>query len=86
MKMAIPLDDIESANDTSNREANWQLCSKLASEANILQQLALAVRANGMVGKIETARLLFLALVSRFFKRPISVAVKGPSSGGKSFW
>ena len=28
---------------------------------------------------------LYLALTSRFLSRPVSVAVKGPSSGGKSF-
>ena len=29
--------------------------------------------------------MLFLALTSRVFKRPVSVVVKGPSSGGKSY-
>jgi hypothetical protein len=30
-------------------------------------------------------KLLYLATTSRLFARPVSVAVKGPSSGGKSF-
>ena len=37
------------------------------------------------VGESRIGRLLFLALVSRFFDRPLSVAMKGPSSGGKSY-
>ena len=39
----------------------------------------------GLVGEDRNARLLFLALVTRLLERPVSVAVKGPSSGGKSF-
>ena len=39
----------------------------------------------GLVGERRAAKLLFLALVSRLFGRPVSVVVKGPSSGGKSF-
>jgi len=31
------------------------------------------------------AKLLYLAVTSRFLERPVSVAVKGPSSGGKSY-
>jgi hypothetical protein len=31
------------------------------------------------------AKLIYLALTSRLLDRPVSVAVKGPSSGGKSF-
>jgi hypothetical protein len=36
-------------------------------------------------GEVRTARLLYLALTSRVLERPVSVAVKGPSSGGKTF-
>ena len=43
------------------------------------------LRGRGVVGEERNAKLLFLALVTRFLKRPVSVAVKGPSSGGKSF-
>ena len=31
------------------------------------------------------AKLLYLAVTSRFLERPVSVVVKGPSSGGKSY-
>ena len=39
----------------------------------------------GLVGEDRNAKLLYLALVTRLLERPVSVAVKGPSSGGKSF-
>lgn len=39
----------------------------------------------GLVGEDRNARLLYLALTSRLLDKPVSVAVKGPSSGGKSF-
>ena len=31
------------------------------------------------------AKLLYLAVTSRLLERPVSVAVKGPSSGGKCY-
>jgi len=39
----------------------------------------------GLVGEDRNAKLLYLALTSRFQDRPVAVAIKGPSSGGKSF-
>jgi hypothetical protein len=36
-------------------------------------------------GEVRTAKLLYLALTSRVLGRPVSVAVKGPSSGGKTY-
>jgi head-tail adaptor/5S rRNA maturation endonuclease (ribonuclease M5) len=39
----------------------------------------------GLVGETDNAKLLYLALTSRLLEKPVSVAVKGPSSGGKSY-
>jgi hypothetical protein len=39
----------------------------------------------GVVGERRAAKLLYLAVTSRLLDRPVSVAVKGPSSGGKSY-
>src|SRR3954453_12262013 len=39
----------------------------------------------GVVGERRGAKLIYLAVTSRLLDRPVSVAVKGPSSGGKSF-
>jgi hypothetical protein len=39
----------------------------------------------GLAGELRTAKIIYLAATSRLFSQPLSVAVKGPSSGGKSF-
>ena len=69
------------------REAREALarCSDLAKDQNILDRFETDLRTLGLIGEEANAKLLFLAVVSRFFKTPISIAVKGPSSGGKSF-
>ncbi len=43
------------------------------------------VAALGVAGERVAVMLVFLAMVSRLLPRPVSVAVKGPSSAGKSF-
>lgn len=63
----------------------WATCRALATRPRILDEFADAYRAAGAVGEARTAMILYLALTSRFLSRPVSVAVKGPSSGGKSF-
>ena len=37
------------------------------------------------LGERRAGKLIYLAVTSRLLDRPVSVAVKGPSSGGKSF-
>ena len=68
------------------REA-WTLCQGLALENNILTRFAEDLRACGVAGESRTAQLLYLALNSRHLpqKQLVSVAVKGPSSAGKSY-
>ena len=39
----------------------------------------------GLVGETINAKILYLTLTSRLFERPVSVAIKGVSAGGKSF-
>ena len=58
--------------------------SELAGSPDILDQFAQGVRAAGLVGESRAAKLLYLALTSRVFDRPVSVILKGPSSAGKS--
>lgn len=60
-------------------------CADLIGCPDIIAKVVQVVRALGMVGEDRAACILFLALTSRLLQRPISVVVKGPSSGGKSF-
>jgi hypothetical protein len=69
---------------TRMREA-WESCEDLARSENILTEFADDLDKAGVVGEERAANLLYLALTSRFLEKPVSVLVKGPSSGGKSY-
>ncbi len=66
-------------------ESASQPAPQLAGEPRILDRFAESLHARGVVGEDQAAKLLYLALTSRLFKRPVSVILKGPSSAGKSF-
>ena len=63
----------------------WLQCKDLAESPDILDRVSATLEGAGVVGERRTVKLLYLALISRFFDRPISVVMKGPSSGGKSY-
>ena len=66
------------------KEVAWAKCKDLASRGNITADFAEALRRSGVAGEARLLRLLYLAVTSRRLDKPVSVAVKGPSSGGKS--
>jgi len=70
--------------EAARREA-WESCKHLARAPEILTLAARELTRCRVVGETHTVKLLYLVVVSRRLARPISVAVKGPSSGGKSF-
>jgi hypothetical protein len=51
---------------------------------DILGRFINAVHKAGLVGEDHNANILYLAQTTRLFDRPVSVAVKGVSGGGKS--
>ena len=57
----------------------------LICEPDILERFGIDVQASGLVGETNNAKILYLALTSRLFDRPVSIAIKGVSAGGKSF-
>ena len=57
----------------------------LACDQRILDRFRADVRACGVVGEEATAATLYLLLTSRVLPKPVSAAVKGHSSSGKSF-
>ena len=64
----------------------WGKCESLAKEADILEVFCRTLHKQmGVVGETRLAKLVFLALISRFLDKPISLSVRGPSSCGKSF-
>jgi hypothetical protein len=57
----------------------------LISDPDILARFGTEVEIAGLVGETSNAKILYLALTSRMFERPVSIAIKGVSSVGKSF-
>jgi hypothetical protein len=82
---ATPWADSRTVDLASTGENALLLCSDLAHDPNILARFTEAINVNGIVGEANMAQLIFLALVSRLLKHPVSLAIKGVSSAGKSF-
>ena len=78
------LDIAESEAKERVRQA-WERCEDLAHEEDILERFAEELKNSGVAGESRTAKILYLAMTSRLLAKPVSVAVKGPSSGGKSY-
>jgi hypothetical protein len=67
------------------REDYAQQCSDILASPDVLSLFLDELHEAACVGEDRAASLLFIALASRWFKRPVSIAIKGPSAGGKSF-
>jgi hypothetical protein len=80
-----PLHNIATAEKAAEAKAAWEECKELAAKDNILDEFADALKQRGAAGISRIAKIIFLALVSRFLSRIVSIGLKGPSSGGKSF-
>src|SRR5205823_5081208 len=63
----------------------WRECSSLASICDIINKVPQLLMSRGVVGEDKITKLVFLIVVSRLLPRPVSLTVKGPSSGGKSY-
>ena len=77
-------DELQAKEESRIRQAR-EACDGLARKERILETFAERLRRSGVAGESRVVKLLYLALTSRLLERPVSVAVKGPSSGGKSY-
>lgn len=69
----------ESAAKAKKDAASLLRCQSILAEyADLLRRL-------GLVGEDRNAKVIYLAVTSRLLDKPVSVAVKGPSSAGKSY-
>ncbi len=82
MAAAAPCRQIERAEEVARAEA---LAAPLLACHDLLAEVAALCRRLGLTGEERNAQILYLALTSRLLDQPVSVAVKGPSGGGKSF-
>lgn len=62
-----------------------ELADDLLEKPRILDAVVGFCRDHGLVGEERAVKLLYLCLTSRLLDKPVSVVVKGPSSGGKSY-
>jgi len=85
LRAAAPWTAFEEEARTEHARWAWGLCEQLAQTPSILDRFAEELAEGGVAGEARVAKGLYLAATSRLLDRPISVAVKGPSSGGKSF-
>ncbi len=75
---------VQAAQSAEIARAEAQAAPLLACP-DLLAEFSALCRRLGLVGEDQNAQILYLALTSRLLAKPISVAVKGPSAGGKSF-
>jgi MarR family len=84
LERAKPWVELERAEAEATSHEAWERSSELAKVPNILRRFAEELARSGVAGESRIAKLLYLALTSRLLERPVSIALKGPSSGGKS--
>jgi len=84
LEKAVPLEEIAGRDTSEKARQAWARCAELAQADDILRGLSEAVAQAGVAGEERLVQLLYLALTSRLTKRPVPVAVVGPSAGGKN--
>ncbi len=77
-------DEEEAARSSLRAKEAWEDCADLAKTPNLTAAFADTLKRSGVAGERKQIQLLYLSLNSRHLDKPVSVAVKGPSSGGKS--
>lgn len=85
LSAAEPWTAIEVARASAEEADAYAIAGELAQAGDILALFRENLREAGLVGEDRNACVLYLALTSRLLKKPVSVAYKGPSSGGKSY-
>jgi len=84
LEKAKPWVELERAEAEATAQEAWEQCKELAKAPNILERFAAELAQSGVAGESRIAKLLYLAVTSRLLQRPVSIVLKGPSSGGKS--
>lgn len=70
---------------SQNREELAEQCAALASQSSILDILESELRTRGFSGPANVPKFVALSLYTRWFRKPVSAVIKGPSGSGKSF-
>ena len=81
---AIDFSKIEEIAANKEKDESFRLCRHIAESPNVLDMVVEDAVRLGLAGEERVIKIIYLAIVSRYLERPISIVVKGPSSGGKS--
>ena len=85
LKVAESWVDRRRAERQAQSRQAWGACKDLVLVPNILERFARDLARSGVAGESRVAKLLYLAVTSRLLQKPVSIAVKDLSSGGKSY-
>ena len=85
LEMGDAWKDLSDAEERKRAWEAWDECRELAESTDILSEFSRDLERCRLVGERINGEILYLALVSRLLDKIVSVAVKGPSSGGKSY-
>ncbi len=77
-------DEEQTARKVERAAEAWEDCAELARTPNLTAAFADTLKRSGVAGESKQIQLLYLSINSRHLDMPVSIAVKGPSSGGKS--
>jgi DNA-binding Lrp family transcriptional regulator len=84
MKSAIPFSKIQEKENQKELQEISSLAEPIL-KGDVLEMVLQKCKELGIEGEERNVKIIYLALTSRILERPISLAFKGPSSGGKSF-
>lgn len=76
-------EETSSLDDDAIAEA-YEKCKPLAEHKDIMGVFGRAIQKLGLVGEMDNAKIIYLAMTSRLLDRPVHVVVKGPTGSGKS--
>ncbi|MBC7234246.1 MAG: hypothetical protein H5T69_00270 [Chloroflexi bacterium] len=82
---ARPYREMQAAEAAREAKDAKQRAARLLDCPDVLAEFTKLCRAMGLVGEERTAKILYLAFTSRLLDKPVSIVLKGPSAGGKSF-
>ena len=84
MEEAVPWVEYEQERINSERVKALEAAGDLATASDILSLLDKVVPQLKLVGERDISRITYLVFTSRVLDHPVNLAVKGPSSSGKS--
>jgi hypothetical protein len=85
MQEAIPFSKIQAEKRRVEALEAAGVAGELLKCENILAEFSKLCTSMGLIGEDVNAKLLYLALTTRLRDKPVSLALKGTSSSGKSF-